>query len=71
MPEYHQDQEVIANPVAALFGGSEKSVDIRLTKVVPPPDMGIGRPVIHTLNTSSGGHGSGASHKSPPGKAWP
>lgn len=71
VPEHHQDQEAIANPVAAHLGGSEKPVNIRLTKVVPPPDMGIGRAVIVTLDTSPGGHGSGASHKSPPGKAWP
>lgn len=71
VPEHHQDQEVITTPAAALLGGSEKPVNIRLTKVVPPPDMGIGRAVIVTLDTSPGGHGSDASHKSPLGKAWP
>lgn len=69
VPEHHQDQEVIANAVAALLGCSEEPVNIRLTKVVPPPNVGIGRAVIVTLDTSPGGHGSIASQKSPPGKA--
>jgi hypothetical protein len=55
--------------MAALFGGSEKQVDIRLTKVVPTSHMGVGRPVVATLDISPVGHGSVASRKSLPRKS--
>ncbi|GAA4216220.1 hypothetical protein GCM10022290_02480 [Sagittula marina] len=60
---------MIANSVATLLGGSEEPVDIPLTKIVPSTNVGIGRAVIPTLDTSPIGHGSVASHKSLPAKA--
>lgn len=40
---------MVPNPVPALLGGREQPADLRLTEVVPSPDMGMRGPVVVTF----------------------
>ena len=60
MPEHHQDQEVVPNPVAPLSSGRQKPIDVGLSKIITAADMCVcGRGAV-TLDTSPVDPGSTA-----------